>query len=101
MSMVKVTSEYGLVIRRRALQERGVSQAGLQTAMEGVNLLDENEDLISFGPCFGQETLDVLICRLSALGLSYFDDFVEVVADYPSWCQPAMSYAQPMKGGGE
>jgi hypothetical protein len=83
---VALTSEFGIVVRRAALTERDVSWDDLLKVLEVSAPLDRNEHLISFGPHFGQEALDVLLERLSELGLQYFDDFFEFRGDYPKWC---------------
>lgn len=82
---INVTSEFGIIIRRRALVERGVSVDDIVSLMESAPL-DINEDLISFGPSFGQEALDTLIRRLMSAGLEYFDDFFEFSGIFPPWC---------------
>jgi hypothetical protein len=83
---VSLASEYGLLVRRKALEESGVSLGDVLTALEVGEPLDENEYLISFGPHFGQEALDTMTQRLTTLGLRYFDDFFEFSGDYPKWC---------------
>lgn len=85
MSYIDVTGEFGIVIRRHALIERGVSMAAVLEAMEVEAPLDCNDALISFGPNFGQEALDLLARRLVDLGLEYFDDFFEFVGTFPAW----------------
>jgi hypothetical protein len=93
MNFINVTQEYGLVIRRDALRERNVSLEVLLKTMKVDAPLDSNEWLISFGPSFGQEALDGLVKELSGLGLQYFDDFIEVVGNYPEWCQFKVGFA--------
>ena len=83
---VAITSEFGLIVRRKALIERQVSLHNLFAAMEAGKALDENDELLSFGPHFGREAADTMISRLTKLGLVYFDDFFEFSGDYPSWC---------------
>ncbi|WFU07173.1 hypothetical protein QA648_35305 (plasmid) [Rhizobium sp. CB3171] len=93
MNFINVTHEYGLVIRRAALVERGVALDDLLSAMKVRGPLDSDAHLISFGPSFGQEALEGLVKVLSALGLRYFDDFIDIVGDYPRWCQFKVGYA--------
>jgi hypothetical protein len=81
-----LTSEYGLVVRRKALRERGVSWADLLAALEVSEPLDKNANLVSFGPHFGQEAVHAMSRRLISIGLRYFDDFFEFSGDYPKWC---------------
>ena len=93
MSFIDVTPEYGLVVRKDSLRERGVSFEMLLAVMKTDAPLDSDDRLISFGPSFGQEALDGLIEGLSGLGLHYFDDFIEVVGNYPEWCRFKVGYA--------
>ncbi len=86
MSDISITSEYGIIVRRAALMERGVSWGDLLGVFSGKEPLDANSDLISFGPHFGQEALDALLRGLADVGLKYFDDFFEFSGDYPKWC---------------
>jgi len=83
---VTVTAEFGIVVRRKSLVERGVPLFDLLAAMEVSEPLDSNEDLLSFGPHFGQEAMDALSRRLMALELIYFDDFFEFFVGHPRWC---------------
>jgi hypothetical protein len=85
-SSVIVTSEFGLIVRRKALVERRVDLHDLLTAMEVGEPLDDSDDLLSFGPHFGREATETMISRLTKLGLVYFDDFFEFCGDHPSWC---------------
>jgi hypothetical protein len=57
---------------------------------------DINDELLTFGPSFGQEALDVQINRPVALGLVYFDDFFEFVGSFPTWCRFHASLAPPV-----
>ncbi len=82
---VEATSEFGLIIRRAALPARGVAYEQVLHALEGDPPLDADDDLISFGPLFGRESLDEFIRRLTALGLEYYDDFSPLVFDLPRW----------------
>jgi hypothetical protein len=85
-SSVTVTSEFGLIVRRKALAERQVDLRNLYIAMDAEERLDANDDLLSFGPHFGREALNTVLSRLTELGLIYFDDFFEFCGDYPPWC---------------
>jgi len=84
---VDVTAEFGIIIRRQSLVERDVSFHSILEALEAKGPLDMNDELVTFGPSFGQETLDVLTKRLMGLGLVYFDDFFEFVGPFPPWCK--------------
>jgi len=83
---IKITSEYGVIVRKAALATKGIAYGTLLHAFEVEAPLDENDDLVSFGPSFGQEAMDEFISRLQALGLEYFDDFFCVACDFPEWC---------------
>ena len=81
--MIVATSEFGIVVRKKALVERNIQYAALVSYTNLGLPLDEDDDLISFGPCFGQEALDELIARLQEFGLIYYDDFFEFLGTYP------------------
>jgi hypothetical protein len=87
MPNIQVTSEFGIIIRRAALAERGVSWTDLLRILEASTPLDSNQTLVSFGPHFGEEALDEFLRRPSAAGLVYFDDFVEFSGVWPNWCR--------------
>jgi len=86
MATVNLTSEFGLVVRQAALEQRGVSYRKLLDTMEVEAPLDVSEDLISFGPHFGLEAVTELVRRLEALGLINIDDFFVFAGDFPGWC---------------
>jgi len=65
-------------------------------ALEVKEPFDMNDELLSFGPSFGQEALDVLTDRLIALGLVYVDDFFEFVGIFPTWCRFHASLVPPV-----
>jgi hypothetical protein len=85
-SSVNVTSEFGLIVRRNALVERGIGLHDLFSAMDVGEPFDSCDDLLSFGPHFGREAADTMVSRLTNLGFVYFDDFFEFCGDYPAWC---------------
>jgi hypothetical protein len=87
MSCVDVTGEFGIIIRRHSLDERDVSLHSILEVLEVKEPFDINDQLVTFGPSFGQEALDVLTNRLIQLGLVYFDDFFEFVGSFPPWCR--------------
>jgi hypothetical protein len=86
MATVNLTSEFGLVVRRASLEQRGVSYRKLLDTMETEAPLDVNEDLISFGPHFGLEAATEFVRRLESLGLINIDDFFVFAGDFPGWC---------------
>jgi len=86
MECVRITSEFGIVVRLAALAERSVPLEKVLNALEVSEPFDGNDQIFSFGPHFGQEALDTLLHRLSDLGLKYFDDFFEFSGDFPPWC---------------
>jgi len=94
MNEIKVTAEYGIIIRRSALLERNIILEDVLDVMRVTEPLDMNESLISFGPSFGKEALDELIAILQKKGLQYFEDFFEFVGDYPHWCAFQVHYVR-------
>jgi hypothetical protein len=92
MNQIKITGEYGIILRRQALAEKDIALHLVLAAMEVSEPLDGNSDLLTFGPCFGAEAQGAFTRRLIDLGLVYFDDFVEFTVDVPSWCALAVGF---------
>lgn len=82
---IRATPEYGLVVRRSALHAKKVLYEEILDLLEVDSPLDANDQLISFGPSFGQEALDEFMSRLTQRGLDYYDDFFPLVFDVPHW----------------
>jgi hypothetical protein len=95
MECIRITAEFGIVLRLASLDERGVSLDRILRALEVSAPFDGNSEIASFGPSFGQEALDVFLHRLSDLGLQYFDDFFEFSGDFPKWCIFTASATRP------
>ena len=87
MTHISVVREYGFVVRRGSLVERGVELSNVLEAFEVGAPLDSDEFLLSFGPSFDEEAADEFVRRLSALGLEYIDDFFVFSGDFPGWCE--------------
>jgi len=83
--LVKISADFGIILRRAALSERNVARERVIIAMEDEPLA-ESMDLLSFGPHFGGEAADEFVRRLQALGLELFDDFFVFQGDFPTWC---------------
>jgi hypothetical protein len=73
-------------IRREAFEAAKLQRVELD---EAFNLTDSEfrleGDLIAVGPLPSDDDLPVLIERLEARGLVYFDDFFELSGNWPSW----------------
>jgi len=85
--MVRVNFEFGVLIKKAALIEKGIDKSAVFKAMNCEKAYSECESLLSFGPHFGSEAVDVFSKRLITLGLEYWDDFFETYVDHPTWCQ--------------
>ena len=85
MQTVRVTFEYGIVIKKRALRDRDVPLESVLAALEVMGPLDEGAGLWSFGPFFGSEAQEEMVRRLTGLGLQYFDDFFDLTLEHPAW----------------
>jgi hypothetical protein len=84
--MVSVSSDFGVVLRKAALRERGVALEDVLKAMDAHEPLGSDDDLLSFGPHFGQEAANVFSARLDALGLLYVEDYFVFTELVPPWC---------------
>lgn len=87
MRPVRISPDYGIVVRRAALAAHAVTLEQLVAAMEAPPF-DESGELLSFGPHFGGEAADEFRRRLDALGLVYIDDFFVFEEPFPPWCAP-------------
>ena len=86
MSFVRISVDFGIVLREEALAERNVSLSQLLKMLEIDAPLDQAGGLISFGPHFGQEASDGLCRVLDAMGLRYVDDYFVFAPEAPAWC---------------
>jgi hypothetical protein len=84
-SVVKVTNHFGLVINKLSLTKKSIDLNTIKTKVFESAPLDENDDLISYGPHFGGEEMKVYEDRLKKLGLEYVDDYFDFSNDYPGW----------------
>ncbi len=85
MSYLAATGEYGLIVRKHSLTEKAVSRDHLSEVMADVDVLGEDDSIVSFGPLFGQEALDQLKSNLESSGLNYIDDFCTFDFYVPEW----------------
>lgn len=84
--MVKVSFEFGIVLRKSALAEKSVSRTDILKVFDTTEPLGESEGLLTFGPHFGVEAVQNFTQKLEGLGLKYWDDYFEAVFDHPEWC---------------
>lgn len=68
MTKFKTTNHFGFVIRKEALNSRSIAQEQIDKVME-IGSLDTDDNLISYGPCFGEEAADEFLRRLENLGI--------------------------------
>jgi hypothetical protein len=85
MKTVKISAEYGIVIRKSAVTAKGISLQKVFAPRETSSPLDQNEELLSYGPHFGREAAEKFSDKLELLGLKYFEDFFLVEMDVPDW----------------
>jgi len=88
---VKVSNDFGIIIRKKAIVDRGIYYKDLLVLMECVAPFDESDELLSFGPHFGGEAANEFIHRLKQVGLVYVDDFIDFHTPLPEWCNVWMS----------
>ncbi|MBB2749930.1 UNVERIFIED_ORG: hypothetical protein GGI57_000603 [Rhizobium aethiopicum] len=87
MAYIAATNECGLIIRKAALIEKKLSRQVLVEVMQGIDLIAENGDLLTFGPLFGEEAYRAIMGRLEAAGLAYVDDYFGLDIPLPSWIE--------------
>ena len=86
-NVVKVTNHFGLVIRKKALEEKKINLETIKSKVFESPPLDENDYLISYGPHFGGEEMKVYETRLKTLGLEYVDDYYDFSNMHPEWLE--------------
>ena len=92
MPFIDAKSEYGLIVRKAALSERGVSPDDLSRVMTDVDVSGEDESLISYGPLFGVEAQDNLKADLADLGLIEIDDYFGLDFLLPEWTRLGVAF---------
>ena len=85
LPMIKIHSDFGIILRKSAIAKRGISKEKITEAFEQNKPLDENDSIVSYGPHFGEEAMEEFGKRLSKLGLEYLDDFFYFKGDFPEW----------------
>lgn len=75
-----------LFIRREAYERAALTRTALD---EQLNLTPDEfrveGDLVAIGPIWDANALGALVDQLEGLGLAYFDDFIELSGNWPSW----------------
>ena len=88
---VKILASFSLVIQRSAFDRSFLNQEKIDALRNKIGLYDFNDDLESWGPFFGGESLEYVITALQSLGLVYYDDFFEICLDFPHWINLTVS----------
>ena len=75
-----------LLIRREAFEQAGLARAAFDARF---NLTPDEfrveGQLIAIGPLVGEGSVGGVIDELEAVGLVYFDDFIEMSGNWPDW----------------
>jgi hypothetical protein len=95
MRFVRISSDFGIVIRKAALAARGVTRKQVLDVMEASGPFDEDDHILSFGPHFGAEAADEFRARLQSIGLLYADDFFTFGGEFPAWCEFGVNATAP------
>ncbi len=82
--MISVTNHYGIVVRKAAFLRNSISVEDFCRRTEAT-LLAQDGNLVSFGPCFGEEAGDTIASRIEALGFEYVSDYCILNFDVPDW----------------
>jgi hypothetical protein len=84
MKFIKVTNFFGIIIRKDAIDKKSLSITDIKDIID-TDLIDENDELLSFGPCFGEEAASNIGKKLESKGLEYVDDYFIFQGDFPDW----------------
>jgi len=94
MGYIAATLEFGLIIRKAALVEKKLSRQALIGVMQNIDLIAENDDLLTFGPLFGEETYQTTMRHLEMAGLTYVDDYFGLDILVPPWIEFGVTLAR-------
>ncbi|MGF6242169.1 hypothetical protein SAMN05444165_2623 [Paraburkholderia phenazinium] len=83
---MKVSRDFGIVVRRAALVSKDVDLSTVMAEFNFQTYFDESSNLISLGPFFGGDAADECMRSLERLGLAYVDDFFIFEGFVPDWC---------------
>ncbi|WP_155634017.1 hypothetical protein [Burkholderia cepacia] len=84
---MKVSSDFGIVVRRKALEYKAVNLSSILVEFNFQNYFDKSDEFVSLGPFFGGDAADDCMRSLEKLGLAYIDDFFIFTGDFPRWCR--------------
>ena len=84
---MKVSKDFGIVIRRTAVEERHIDIDLVMKEFNFSSFFDESINFISLGPFFGGDSSDSCMRFLENLGLTYIDDFFILEGYFPEWCR--------------
>lgn len=84
---MKVSKDFGIVIRRQAIIDKAVDIERVMRDFNFDQLYDQSSDFLSLGPFFGGDASDSCMKMLEKLGLTYIDDFFILEAYFPEWCR--------------
>jgi hypothetical protein len=87
ITYVAAPGEFGLVIRKKSLFEKGTTAGVLAGIMDNISLIGENDGILSYGPLFGEEALENICGRSVESGFEYYDDFFDLNVLVPSWAK--------------
>jgi hypothetical protein len=97
MQFVKATNFFGIIIRKDAISKKSLSIDDIKKLIE-TDLIDESDELLSFGPCFGEEAADNIGKKLITKGLQYVDDYFIFQGDFPDWMSFKVGLNRPNGG---
>lgn len=83
---MKVSKDFGIVVRRAALAAKNVDLSTVMAEFNFETYFDESNSLISLGPFFGGDAADASMRSLERIGLTYIDDFFIFEGFIPDWC---------------
>lgn len=84
---MKVSKDFGMVIRRDALVAKNIDLEEVMKAFNFHGLYDQSSEFLSLGPFFGGGAADSCMEMLQRLGLVYIEDFFIMNSYFPDWCR--------------
>ena len=92
MSGVKIAQFFGVIVRKESLDSKSLEVASVKRSIE-TSVFDEDDKLLSFGPCFGEEAVTRLCEKLEVFGLEYVDDYFVFQGEFPEWASFSVQIA--------
>ena len=84
---MRVSKDFGIVIRRDALVKKSIDLNFIMSEFNFKKIYDDSLEFVSLGPFYGGDNADDCMRSLERMGLAYIDDFFILEGYFPDWCR--------------